>query len=102
MAASGRKGGEAELDPVASAILEALGALEPGRSLDPQDVARLIATARRRRSDPPELWRRYLPAVRQQAIHLARDGRIVLLRKGVAIDASGPVKGVVRLALPSA
>lgn len=92
--------GEAKLDPVASAILEALAALEPGRSLDPQDVARLIATARRRKSDPPELWRRYLPAVRQQAIRLARDGRILLLRKGVAIDATGPVKGVVRLALP--
>ena len=89
------------LDPVAQAILECLRPLEPGRSLDPQDIAKAFAATKRRPSDPPELWRRYLPAVRQQALFLARRGRILILRKGkpVEVDDGAPVKGVIRLVL---
>ncbi|MHC4984460.1 MAG: DUF3253 domain-containing protein, partial [Planctomycetota bacterium] len=39
-------------------------------------------------------------AVRQQALNLARRGRIHILRKGRAVDPRAPVKGVIRLALP--
>ena len=37
---------------------------------------------------------------RQQAHNLARQRRIVILRKGKAVEPEGPVKGVIRLALP--
>ncbi len=39
-----------------------------------------------------------MAAVRQQALHLARQGRIVILRKGRPVDPHAPVKGVIRLA----
>lgn len=87
-------------DPVADAILAALAEAGPGESVSPQDVATRIAEGRRRKNDPPDLWRRYLPAVKQQAIHLARGGRIVVLRKGQPVDDPAHVKGVVRYALP--
>jgi hypothetical protein len=38
--------------------------------------------------------------VRQQALHLARQGRIAILRKGRPVDPNKPVKGVIRLARP--
>ncbi len=47
-----------------------------------------------------DLWRRYLQAVREQAMHLAREGRLVILRKGKPADPSHRIKGVIRLALP--
>ena len=86
---------------MAQAILDLLAALEPGKSISPENVARAFAAERAKPSDPPDLWRRYLNAVRQQALHLARQGRIAILRKGKPVDPAKPVKGVVRLALPA-
>jgi len=63
------------------------------------DVARAFADARAKPGDPPQLWRRYLPAVKQQMVHLARTGRIEILRKGQPVDPND-FKGVVRLRLP--
>ena len=92
----------AALDPVALAILSALADLESGKSLDPQDVARSYAAKKAKKNDPPDLWRRYLPAVRQQALFLARKGDIILLRKGKPVeDPNAPVKGVIRMVLPA-
>ncbi len=94
-----------KLDPVAQAILSSLAGLEPGKSLDPQDIARTYAEGRRRPSDPPDLWRRYLPAVRQQALYLARTERVTILRKGKPVVLEDgtlpPIKGVIRLAANS-
>ena len=87
-------------DAVAVAILTQLHEAGPGASLSPDDVARAYAESRRRKSDPPDLWRRYLTAVRQQALHLARAGEIVILRRGEPQDPQVPIKGLVRLALP--
>ncbi len=84
-------------DPVARAILDLIGTLPPGRSVAPVAVARAVAGDRARPGDPPDAWRRYLPAVRQQALHLARRGRIAILRKGKPVDPHAPFKGVVRL-----
>jgi hypothetical protein len=92
--------GERE-DPLAAAILTALAALPPGKSLDPREIAKAVATERARPSDPPDLWRRYLAGVRQQAIHLGRVGRIAVLRKGKPVDPRRPVKGIIRLRLPN-
>ncbi len=86
-----------EDDPVARAILDLLAASD--KSITPEDAARAYAATRARPGDPPDLWRRYLMAVRQQALHLARQGRIAILRKGKAVDPNAPVKGVIRLAM---
>ena len=87
-------------DPLAEAILKALAGTAPGGSVTPVAVAQAFAATRARPTDPPDLWRRYLPAVRQQALHLGRSGRIVILRKGKPADPHAPIKGLIRLALP--
>jgi len=87
-------------DPLAGEILRLVAARGPGKSICPSDVARAFAEERRKPTDPPDLWRRYLPAVRQQAKNLARQGRIRILRKGRPVDPHAPVKGVIRLAPP--
>ncbi len=87
-------------DPVARAILGLVEALPPGRSISPVEAARAFARARARSDDPPDAWRRYLPAVRQQALHLARRGHLTILRKGKPVDPHAPFKGVVRLERP--
>jgi hypothetical protein len=94
--------GETGDDPVAQAILDLLAAPEADKSVSPEQAARAFAATRARPSDPPDLWRRYLHAVRQQALHLARQGRIRILRKGKPADPHKPIKGVIRLALPDA
>ena len=88
-------------DPLATAILALLAERPPGKSVTPEEVARSFASTRAKPKDPPDLWRRYLQAVREQAMHLARDGRLVILRKGRPVDPSHRVKGVIRLALQS-
>lgn len=92
---------ESKLDPVAQAILDSLAAAPAGAKIDPQQVARDLASARAKPSDPPELWRRYLMAVRQQSISLARQGRIVILRKGKPADPHAPIKGLIKLTMAS-
>lgn len=88
------------LDPVALAILDALHAAKPGSTIAPEVVARAIGTAKARPSDRPNAWRRYLAAVKQQALHLARQGRIEIVRKGKPVDLAD-FKGVVRYRLPT-
>jgi len=82
-------------DPVVSAIFEIL---EQGKTPTFQDVARHIAGLRAKPKDGPNLWRRYMVAVKQQAIHLARAGKIDIVRKGNAVDPND-FKGIVRLRL---
>ena len=91
-----------QLDPMAEAILRLVAECGAGKSIGPEQAARTFAEARRRPSDPPDVWRRYLHAARQQALFLARSGRITILRKGKPVDPAAPVKGVIRLALPIA
>lgn len=86
-------------DPVAQTILTLLSGQEPGRSISPMDAAKAVAEGRGRRDDSPDPWRRYMNAVRQQAVHLARQGRIEITRKGKPVDPND-FKGVVRLRLP--
>ncbi|NIA68132.1 DUF3253 domain-containing protein [Pelagibius litoralis] len=90
----------ASLDPVARHILDLLAAAGPGQSLSPDQVAQAFAEPRRKKSDPPDVWRKYMNAVRQQALYLARAGQIVILRRGQAQDPNAPIKGLIRLALP--
>lgn len=97
--ALGEDGGRKD-DPLAEAILALLRERGTGRTISPTDAARAYAAARARPGDPPDLWRRYLQGVKQQALHLARQKRLVILRKGKPADPHAPIKGVIRLALP--
>lgn len=84
-------------DPIAVFILDAVAS---GADVLPRDVAIRIAEVRARPIDPPDLWRKYLMAVNQQAKHLARQGRLEIIRKGEAVDPA-EVKGLFKLRRPS-
>ena len=88
------------LDPLAEIILHLVRQRGPDKSICPSEAARAFAERRARKSDPPDLWRRYMTGVRQQALFLARNGYIAILRKGKPVDPFAPVKGVIRLSLP--
>ncbi len=76
--------------PIEDAILSALAALPPGKSLDPADIAKALQ---------PERWQRLLPQVRSTAVGLARIGKLVILRHNKPAD-PGAFKGVWRMRLP--
>ncbi len=78
--------------PVETALFEALAAAGPGKSVSPEAVARAVGG---------EDWRRVLPQVRAEAVGLARQGRVAILRHGRPVDPDG-FKGVYRLGLPDA
>lgn len=88
------------LDPVARQILDLLAARAPGQTISPADAARAFFELRRKPGDPADGWRGYLHAANQQALHLARQGRIEILRRGAVQDPHKPIKGVIRLRLP--
>ncbi len=87
------------LDPLAEIILHLVRQRGPDKSICPSEAARAFAERRVRKNDPPDLWRRYMTGVRQQALFLARNGHISILRKGKPVDPFAPVKGVIRLSL---
>lgn len=87
-------------DPIAQQIFDLLAVRGPDKSICPSEAARAMQAAHGKAGDPAEAWRRYLAPVRQQALHLARRGEILILRKGKPVDPHKPVKGVIRLALP--
>lgn len=78
--------------PIEDAILSALAALPPGKSLDPAEIAKTLQ---------PECWQRLLPQVRATAVGLARAGGVVITRHGKPADPD-TFKGVWRLRLPEA
>ena len=72
-------------------LLEIVGALPPGKSASPEEIARAA---------DPEAWRRLLPRVRTTAVGLARQGRLVILRHNKPADPE-TFRGVYRLRLSS-
>lgn len=82
-------------DPIESAILEKLSAVDPkgdnGKSIEPSDVAKALQ---------PEQWQRMLPRVKATALGLMRQGRLTITKKGKAIDPA-QMKGVIRLRHPT-
>ena len=85
-----------EDDPVVGYILRAL---ESGGDVSPQEIAQAIAMDRAKPSAPKDIWRKYMTAVRQQAIYLARNGRLEIVRKGEVADPND-FKGLYKLRLP--
>jgi hypothetical protein len=84
--------------PLTETILELVGACAPGRSVTTDEIARAYHEANKKPKDPPDAWRRYIGPAREEAIGLARAGRLVVLRKGKPVDPAAPIKGVIRLA----
>lgn len=75
---------------IEAAILEALAAAGPGKSIDPAQAAERVAG--------PE-WRSLSTQVRRAAAAMMRRGELVILRKGKPVDPED-FRGVVRLRLP--
>ena len=80
---------------VEDAILS-LAAARDGKTICPTDAAKAIAAAR---GEDDLAWRRWLPQVRNTARGLARQGRLVIYRKGKPADPDD-FRGVIRLGLP--
>ncbi|MCS0505238.1 DUF3253 domain-containing protein [Ancylobacter sp. GSK1Z-4-2] len=74
-----------------AAILALAGRPDAPRTIAPEEPARALATG-------PD-WQSLLPLVRRTALRLAREGRLVIYRKGKPVDPDG-LKGVYRLGLP--
>jgi hypothetical protein len=72
------------------------GALANGESHSAQGLAQSFQATRAKASDPPDAWRRYLQAFKQQAMSLAKQGELEFLRKGKPVPLD-EVKGVVRI-----
>lgn len=77
-------------DRIETAILTLVEARGAGKSICPSEAAREAF---------PETWRDHLRHVRATAVHLARQGRVSILRKGKPVDPEN-FKGVYRLSLP--
>lgn len=82
-----------EDDPVATFILNAVS---EGKDVSPQDIAKQIAATRAKDTAPADIWRKYMTAVRQQAISLARKERLLIIRKGKVADPND-FKGLYKL-----
>lgn len=82
-------------DPIATAILDMLA---DDALLTFRDMALKIFEARRRPKDRADGWRKYMNAVKQQTVHLARQGRVDIMRKGEVADPRD-FKGIVRVRL---
>lgn len=77
-----------------AAMLRLLHERGAGKTIDPQDVARAIGGVH------PDGWGPLMQPVRRVAVRLMKEGRIVILRKGRAVDPDD-FKGTYRLALPT-
>lgn len=64
-----------------------------GKTVDPTEVARALG------GPHPDGWGPLMQPVRQTAIRLMKEGRIVILRKGRPADPD-TFKGIYRLTLP--
>lgn len=84
-------------DPI---VQEILAATAGGAAVAPDAIARRFADRRRKPGDAPDIWRKYLNAVRQQITNMARNGSLEILRKGQVVDPS-EMKGLIKVRQPS-
>ena len=80
-------------DPIVVFILDYLA---DGVEASHQDIARAYAETRKKKNDKPDFWRKYLNAVKQQVLHMAREGRVEIVRAGKVVDAED-FKGLVKI-----
>jgi hypothetical protein len=79
-----------EIETAMLALVEARGS---GKNLDPAEVARAVG------GDKPDEWGPLMQPVRQAAVRLMKQGRLVILRKGRPVDPDD-FRGIYRLTLP--
>jgi hypothetical protein len=79
-------------DEIEAAMLDLVAKRGAGKNLDPTEVARAVGGGK------PEEWGPLMQPVRQAAVRLMKQGRIVILRKGRPVDPDD-FKGIYRLAL---
>ncbi|MEL6955894.1 MAG: DUF3253 domain-containing protein [Pseudomonadota bacterium] len=78
---------EPDAPSIRKAILTLVAERGEGKTICPSEAARLLTD---------EDWRRLMPKVREAAIRLAKDGAIIITRKGKVVDPDN-FKGVYRL-----
>jgi hypothetical protein len=71
-------------------ILAQLADAGPGKSIDPMNIAKAVQ---------PERWQRLLPVIKREAVMMAKQGAIVILRHNKPAD-PGDFRGVYRIRLP--
>ena len=76
-----------------AAILRLAGERESGKTICPSEAARAVA------GNESDAWGALMPQVRKIAVRLAKEGRLVITRKGKPVDPDD-FKGVYRLSLP--
>lgn len=63
-----------------------------GKSIGPDAVARAIA------GKDEKVWRRLMKPIKDEAVRLAKDGKVILVRKGKPVDPDR-VRGLYRIRL---
>lgn len=84
-----------DADALTHTIMELVRERGAEKTICPSEAARKLA------GSDPDVWGAMMPHVRKVAVGLAREGRVVIYRKGKAI-APDDLKGVYRLGLPRA
>jgi hypothetical protein len=82
---------------LADLMLSLCVAAGPLRTIDPQEVARAFAEIADHRERP---WLSYLQSVRNTAVDLARDGKLIIYHKGMPADPAA-FRGSYRLGCPN-
>lgn len=72
---------------IAALILDMTAARGADKSICPSEVARALGGE----------WRLHMKPVRAEAVRLAREGRIDILRKGKPVEDFAELRGVIRL-----
>jgi hypothetical protein len=85
--------GHIKPEDIETAMLALVAERGAGRNLDPTEVARAVA------GDKPDEWGPLMQPVRQAAVRLMKQGRLVILRKGRPVDPDD-FRGIYRLTLP--
>ena len=80
-------------DEVAATLLTHLQARGPGRTLDPQEVARALGGAH------PDGWGPMMQPVRRAAVRLMKEGRVLITRRVKPVDPDD-FKGTYRIVCP--
>jgi Protein of unknown function (DUF3253) len=75
------------------AILSLVGARGPDKTICPSEAARALG------GDHPDGWGPLMQPLRRTAVRLAKEGRIIITRKGRIVDPDD-FRGVYRLGLP--
>jgi Protein of unknown function (DUF3253) len=76
-----------------SAILSLVAARGPDRTICPSEAARAVG------GDHPDGWGPLMQPLRRLAVRLAKEGRVIITRKGRIVDPDD-FRGVYRLGLP--